>query len=239
MIEILQIFLYAFLILAAFVLVLNIIKYTWLNIKFQKSNYSQASGNKFFSTILDNGKYGEYLTFRLMERLPGKLRILTNLYIPKSDGTTTEIDLLLVDPTGIYVFESKNYSGWIFGTEKDKNWTASLNGHVKNKFQNPISQNRGHINALAKVFPKVDRGLLYSYIVFSERCELKKTPASSPEAVITKRNHLENILRNDINARQQMLSPEQVDELFEKLSQFANADEAVKAKHIEQIENRR
>ncbi|NLK22184.1 MAG: NERD domain-containing protein [Epulopiscium sp.] len=26
----------------------------------------------------------------------------------------------------MYVFESKNYSGWIFGNEKDKNWTQML-----------------------------------------------------------------------------------------------------------------
>jgi hypothetical protein len=226
------------LILLALVLVLNIIKLIWMYIKFQKSSYSQVSGNKFFTTILDTGKYGEYLTFRLLERLPGEHRILTNLYIPKPDGTTTEIDLLMVDSTGISVFESKNFSGWIFGTEKDKNWTQSLNGRVKKKFLNPIIQNRGHVNALAKVFPEVDRCLLYSYIVFSERCELKKVTITSPEAIIVKRNELKKILRKDQNSRQQILSKERVDELFEKLSQFANADEIVKNKHVERIKSK-
>lgn len=43
---------------------------------------------------------------------------MTNLYLPKEDGSTTEIDLIMLSETGILVFESKNYSGWIFGDEK-------------------------------------------------------------------------------------------------------------------------
>ena len=50
---------------------------------------------------------------------------MANLYIPKGDGTTIEIDLLLVDTTSIYVIESKNSSGWIFGDEKSKNWVSA------------------------------------------------------------------------------------------------------------------
>jgi hypothetical protein len=51
---------------------------------------------------------------------------MTNLYIPKKDGSTTEIDLIMLSQTGVYVFESKNYSGWIFGDEKSKNWMQTL-----------------------------------------------------------------------------------------------------------------
>ena len=96
--------------------------------------------------------------------------MLTNVYIPKNDGTTTEIDLLMINKTGIYVFESKNYSGWIFGDEKSKNWTQTLKGGKKNKFFNPILQNRAHINALKKLVKDVDSNNFYSYIVFSDRC---------------------------------------------------------------------
>ena len=53
------------------------------------------------------------------------IKILANLYIPKGDGTTIENDLLLVDTTSIYVIESNNSSGWIFGDEKSKNWVSA------------------------------------------------------------------------------------------------------------------
>jgi hypothetical protein len=67
------------------------------------------------STIFNSGNYGEFLTFCCLEKLKGDHKLLTNVYLPKKDGSTTEIDLIMIDETGIYVFESKNYSGWIFG----------------------------------------------------------------------------------------------------------------------------
>ena len=89
-------------------------------IRYQKSGYKSASGNSFLKTILDKGNYGEFLTFVYLEKLEGNHKIMTNLYIPKSDGTTTEIDLIMISQTGIYVFESKNYSGWILEMRKIK-----------------------------------------------------------------------------------------------------------------------
>lgn len=64
--------------------------------KFKKSTYQVASGNHFLQTIFDKGNYGEYLTYAYLEKLEGHHRLMTNLYIPKNDGTTTEIDLLML-----------------------------------------------------------------------------------------------------------------------------------------------
>ena len=61
-----------------------------------------------------------------MNSLEGTKRYLFNLYLPKDDGGTTEIDVVFLHDSGMYVFESKNYSGWIFGTETQKNWTQTL-----------------------------------------------------------------------------------------------------------------
>lgn len=140
-------------------------------------------------TIFDKGSYGEFLTFCMLEKA-GENNILTNIYLPKKDGTTTEIDLLMVDTTGIYVFESKNYSGWIFGDEKSKMWTQSLKGGHKNKFFNPIWQNKGHISALDNYLDGQFSEAFYSYIIFSERCELKKVNFSSSNISVIKRNKL-------------------------------------------------
>ncbi len=74
------------------------------------------------------GKYGELLLKSELDmgRLTGKKgRILRNIYVPTDDGRTTEIDVLLITQKGIVVFESKNYSGWIFGNEADSQWTMS------------------------------------------------------------------------------------------------------------------
>ena len=64
-------------------------------------------------------------------------KILRNIYIPKDDGSTSEIDVLYISRKGIFVFESKNYSGWIFGKESDQYWTVSLPNGQKNILAHP------------------------------------------------------------------------------------------------------
>lgn len=75
-------------------------------LKFRGSKYQNASGNTFVKTLFDKGNYGEFLTFAQLEELKGYVKLMTNLYLPKKDGTTTEIDVLMICETGIYVFES-------------------------------------------------------------------------------------------------------------------------------------
>lgn len=122
------------------------------------------------------GQYGEYLTeYALLSRsMEGYYAVLKNLYLPMK-GKTTEIDLLMIHEKGIFVFESKNYSGWIFGSEDQLKWTQCFKSGQREHFYNPIKQNRTHIKALA-TFLNMPEDAFSSYIVFSERCELKKIP---------------------------------------------------------------
>src|SRR5207245_8689327 len=68
------------------------------------------------------------------------------IILPTSCGSC-EIDHLIVSPFGLFVIENKDRSGWIFGEESDRNWTAV---HFTNKyaFQNPLHQNSGPVQAL-------------------------------------------------------------------------------------------
>ena len=68
--------------------------------------------------------------------------------------TELQIDHVVVSIYGIFVIETKNYSGWIFGDENSQYW-AQVIYKTKNRFYNPILQNRGHIKAL--------QGLLQDY----------------------------------------------------------------------------
>ncbi len=66
------------------------------------------------------------------------------LYTP--DGTT-QIDHVFLSPYGIFVLETKNMSDWIFGSEKQAQWTQKLYKRSF-KFQNPLRQNYKHLKAL-------------------------------------------------------------------------------------------
>lgn len=214
-----------------YVVIVLVTKY----LEFRKSDYKHESGNSFFQTLFNKGNYGEYLTFRYLEKLDNFKRFVVNVYIPKEDGTTTEIDLIMLSPTGIYVFESKNYSGWIFGDEKSQYWTQTLENKKKNKFFNPIWQNKGHINAL-KTFLRISNDEIFkSYIVFSERCVLKKVELESSNVKVIKRNQLINTIKEDIRKSKTELNVEEIINIHARLKEFSNVDEEFKRKHIENL----
>ena len=78
----------------------------------------------------------------------GKEYIRFHDIIVPTQGSTTQIDHILLSRYGIFVIETKNINGWIFGSEKSKYWTQNLYGK-KSKFQNPLHQNYLHTKALA------------------------------------------------------------------------------------------
>ena len=84
------------------------------------------------------GWFGEKKTqFNLWLSLDTKLyRRLHDVIIPSNNGTA-QIDHILVSPFGIFVIETKNYKGWIYGSESQSNWTQVIY-KSKHNFQNPL-----------------------------------------------------------------------------------------------------
>ena len=100
-----------------------------------------------------------------------------NCYVPNRSGDKIEIDMIMLCQKGIYVIENKNYSGWIFGDEKSKNWCEILKGK-KYFFYNPIKQNKSHIKNLEKQL-QVGDGKYVSLITFNANANLKKVSTES------------------------------------------------------------
>lgn len=183
------------------------------------------------------GRRGEKLTERelkLVKLFGRKGKILRNIYVPKRNGEMSEIDVVYITQKGIFVFESKNYSGWIFGDEADSYWTVMLSNHQKNRFYNPVKQNRTHLKWLKEY---VGDGIpLYSIIVFSERCELKKVTVRSNDVIVIKRDLTYATVRNIWDSHEDVV--EDVDGLYEKLKVLTNVDKAVRTAHAEAITRR-
>lgn len=182
----------------------------------------------------DPGEFGEYLITYALENnnISGYLKVLKNLYIPIGYGKTTEIDVIMIHRKGIFVFESKNYSGWIFGSRNDRYWTQSLKGGQKNRFYNPILQNQTHINALSRIL-KIDSDKFISMIIFSERCTLKKVPEDEQNLMIMKRKDVvDNTNAKLFSLNDRIFTEKEVDELYEKLKMYSDVNEEIKQKHI-------
>ena len=80
---------------------------------------------------------------------------------------TTQIDHVVVSPFGIFVIETKNHSGMIFGDQFGKYWTQVLIGlNKRTTFANPVAQNDGHIKALSKAL-NLPVNCMTGFVVFA------------------------------------------------------------------------
>jgi len=89
--------------------------------------------------------------------------LIKNVTLPTEDGST-QIDHIIVSKFGIFVVETKNMKGWIFGSPNQKMWTQKIYKH-SSKFQNPLYQNYKHVKTLQSLIGLKDHQI-YSVIVF-------------------------------------------------------------------------
>lgn len=214
------------------VFIIAILRFYFNKTRYDRSTYKKESGKRYDSVRFDKGNYGEYLTFEKLDKVKGKHKILTNIYVPKANGETTEIDLVFIHETGIYVIESKNYSGWIFGNEKSKFWTQTFKTGKKQSFYNPIWQNNTHVKYLIKLLSTIDSKCFKSIIVFSERCTLKKIDVFSENIRVINRYNLNNVVEKFINVSQIVFTEEKINEIYLTLKQYTQVSDDIKQNHI-------
>lgn len=207
---------------------------------YDKSLYHKVTNNSFFEVYFDKGKFGEYLTYKKLkpyEELGNKF--LFNLYIPTTDNKTTELDLVMITQKGIMVFESKNYSGWIFGDEKSRMWMQTLpNGRgksYKSQFFNPILQNKGHINNLKRILNEDIP--IFSIITFSERCTLKKVPKNTNDIKVINRDSVYYTVKKIYDTNSDVIGQEKTMDIYSKLYKYTQISDEIKKEHIQNIKN--
>lgn len=158
------------------------------------------------------GKRGEKLVAsRLRKGLSDEYRILNDVYLPLPDGTTTQIDHIVVSQYGVFVVETKTFSGWIFGDEKSKKWTQSIY-RKKSRFQNPMRQNYRHICALADNLG-IDKSYFTGVVAFTGGCTFK---TEMPDGVVYSRRAADYIRSHDTPK----IKAGQVDELASAIAEW-------------------
>lgn len=120
------------------------------------------------------GELGEYKINIQLEQLPGNCKHLSDLFLPNSKSVTgySQIDHVILSPFAVFVIETKNYTGTIYGDSKRKKW--SVNG----KFQmaNPFHQNFGHIQSIRPFLTPIEGSDFISIVSFTKRCTFKINP---------------------------------------------------------------
>jgi len=138
-----------FLILGTIIVLGLILKSPWF-----KGRFGEGTVKFSFKMLLDKDKY----------------HIINNVTLPTEDGTT-QIDHIVVSRYGIFVVETKNMKGWIFGSPDQKTWTQKIYNH-SSKFQNPLHQNYKHVKTLQSLL-RLNDNQVYSAVIFIGESEFK------------------------------------------------------------------
>ncbi len=178
------------------------------------------------------GVVGEQKTAFLLGMLPkSKYKVIDDIML-QAGGRTTQIDHIVVSKSGLFVIETKNYKGWIFGHENGEKWIQNIYGR-KYEFQNPIRQNHIHIRALKQVLSDFREMPIIPIVAFSSRATLK----------IHTENH-NVVLLDDLNStikkyNDDAISPDIMEKIIDRLEE-CNVNSPEKRKlHIKSIKRRR
>lgn len=124
------------------------------------SSFSNPSTNSYRSSsytpnVKEIGEEGERIVKKVLGHdIADEKYVINNLMIV-NEGKSSQIDHLVVCLNGIFVIETKNYSGLILGNENQKEWTQVLGGgSERHKFYNPVLQNRSHIYAISRIIKR-------------------------------------------------------------------------------------
>lgn len=147
------------------IIVLLIIIFAFNEKQYNESEYAKHTHTSYSQAISNKGNSGEYKVAKVIGETNGMDKFVIHNLILKLKGRTSQIDHIIIQRNGIFIIETKNYAGWIFGYENAKKWSQTLAyGKVKNKFYNPIKQNRSHMYFLKRVLN--EQNIFIPFVVF-------------------------------------------------------------------------
>lgn len=172
------------------------------------------------------GEQGEAEISRILSRLrPEKFKVLNDILIINK-YRSSQIDHVVVSNYGIFVIETKNYKGWIFGHENSGYWTQTFY-KKKYRFRNPIIQSWGHIRTLKDALSEFGYIPYFPIVVFSGKATLKGITATVP--VLYSHALIEYIAKT---CTREYLSDEAVGQICQKLLQLNRVDRVSRTTHV-------
>jgi Nuclease-related domain/Topoisomerase DNA binding C4 zinc finger len=176
------------------------------------------------------GLIGEMTVSSILSLLNGDEYKIINNVVLNTQGRTAQIDHLVIGDFGIFVIETKNYKGWIFGNENSEYWTQVLYKR-KEKLYNPIRQNFGHILALKNSLREYPHIKYVSVIVFFSKATIRVNTITA----VTYAAKLPEFIRKH---KEVHLTKSEKEEIVEKINAINARDKYDKRAHIELIKQR-
>ena len=174
------------------------------------------------------GERGEENVAYMLSDLQAKYGgyVINNVILPIGKSSS-QIDHIYFSKRGIFVIETKNYSGRIYGRDNDEYWTQTLVGSyrvVKNKLYNPIKQNQRHIQAVKRLVGNKD--YIYSLVIFAKG-NIEYIESEQVYSIYSGKNH---VLRYP-----EILTDQEVEKLYRKILTFKEDGVISEEEHIKNV----
>ena len=175
------------------------------------------------------GSVGEFKVNTRLNFLGNEYISLNDILIKSSNGNTSQIDELVLSEYGIFIIETKNYKGWIFGNEKSENWTQVI-FKEKHTFRNPIKQNWSHVYALKNVLSEFPNIHYFPIVVFTGDATLKGIESTVP---VIYSNRLNSTIKN--LSSEKCLSQTEVEKIKSILESVEITEKMARKEHVKNI----
>jgi len=188
------------------------------------------------------GIEGELYVSAKLATLPADYTTINNVIL-KTDRGTTQIDHVVISKHGVFVIETKNYRGDIYGNDKQKEWKQIIVTPVtysskwwktytyvtKNFFYNPVKQSLGHMFAVKEELKEFPHLPIIPIVVFAGDANLHN---------VTSKYHVifDNELVNTITQYQSLyLSDQGLEKVLSILHQKNVSDVVTTKEHVQNI----
>lgn len=179
------------------------------------------------------GFMGEFWVRKELKQLPkDKYIVLNDLFLKSNDGSTHQIDHLVISTFGLFVIETKNYNGLITGKSYYDELTLYL-GKNKYKVYNPLHQNYGHIKCLEEIL-NIDESKFYNVVSFSNRTKIKIEDSKNKDIICNL-----DFLLDEIKSKKEILLNENIKDIKDKILKINIIDKSLRKEHIKNIKNKK
>ncbi|WP_342598079.1 nuclease-related domain-containing protein [Psychrobacillus sp. FSL H8-0483] len=207
-------------------------------------SYKDNTENKSNITSTRIGDLGEYKINIQLDQLPKNSKYLSDVLIVNTHAKSgySQIDHVVFTPYAIFVVETKNYAGTIYGDRSRGRW--SVNG--KFPLMNPFNQNYGHIQAIKGVLETSDETQFVSMVSFTKRCtfkvneELRKIQSND---LIVYDTELSEYISRKVNVLKlqnpaPIYSDNEILDLYNRLKETNITDSQIRDMHIEKLKEK-
>lgn len=161
---------------------------------------------------------------------PSTYHAFHDVMLESGDGTT-QIDHIFVSQFGIFVVETKHMSGWIFGGERQRQWTQTFPSGNKFRFQNPLHQNHKHMKTLEHI-TDLPMSSFHNVVVFSGAATFK---TALPKNVC----HLDEMVQYIQEKTNPLMNHEQIDQACDAIRRLAiESNRQSRREHVARLKAR-